>query len=79
LRYLENITDLIAPENAFAIYFAGYLQHKLYGQVSESLIQALEERLNLSPYWLDRFQDFDLSPIHLETGVFEFDSNLNEV
>jgi len=78
LRYLENITGLIAPENAFAMYFAGYLQHKLYGQVSESLIQTLEERLNLSAYWLDRFQDFNLSPKHLKTGVFEFDLNLNE-
>jgi radical SAM superfamily enzyme YgiQ (UPF0313 family) len=78
LSYLENITGLIAPENAFAMYFAGYLQHKLYGKISENLIQTLEERLKLSPYWLDRFQDFNLSAEHLKAGVFEFDLNLNE-
>jgi radical SAM superfamily enzyme YgiQ (UPF0313 family) len=65
LLYLENITELIAPENAFAMYFAGYLQHKLYGKVSEGLIQKLEERLGLSSYWFNRFQDFNLSVEHL--------------
>jgi len=70
LKYVENITDLISPENAFAMYFYGYLHNKLYGCIESQAIQCLEERLRSSPYWQDRFEDFGLSIEHLRTGIF---------
>jgi len=70
LQYVENISDLVAPENAFAMYFLGYLQHKVNGSIDDRVIGNLEKRLQLSPYWSERFSDFQLSPIHLKTGNF---------
>lgn len=70
LNYVENITDLIAPENAFAMYFLGYLQQQVSGRIDRALIDRLEERLAQSPYWQQRFNDFRLSTDHLRTGCF---------
>ena len=71
LKYVENITDLIAPENALALYFLGYLQKKVHGKIDPHVIRRLDERLEQSPYWLNRFQDFDLSVDHLKMEAFE--------
>lgn len=70
LKYVENITDLISPENSFAMYFYGYLHKKVCGFIDQQSIQKLEERLRLSPYWQDRFSDFGLSVEHLKSGIF---------
>lgn len=70
LEYVENITDLISPENAFALYFHGYLQKKCNGAVDPATAESLEGRLQSSPYWQERFDDFGLSVDHLRTGVF---------
>jgi len=70
LRYVETITDLISPENAFAMYFHGYLHKKVHGYIDQQSIQKLGERLRASPYWQDRFNDFGLSVEHLKTGIF---------
>lgn len=70
LQYVENISDLVAPENAFVMYFLGYLQHKLNGFIDTRVIDNLEKRLQLSPYWSERFRDFQLSPSHLKTRNF---------
>lgn len=70
LQYVTNISDLVAPENAFAMYFQGYLQHKVHGVIDPKLVENLERRLQASPYWSARFHDFQLSPIHLKTRNF---------
>ncbi|MDA2932850.1 B12-binding domain-containing radical SAM protein [Acidobacteria bacterium AH-259-D05] len=70
LRYLGFIRDLVAPENAFAMYFYGYLQRKISGKTDLEAIQMLEDRLQSSSYWRDRFDDFGLSLDHLKTGRF---------
>ena len=70
LEYVTNITDLVAPENAIAMYFQGYLQNRVNGSIDPRVIENLEERLALSPYWSARFRDFNLSPIHLKTRNF---------
>ena len=57
----------MAPENAIAMYFQGYLQNQVNGSIDPRVIENLEERLSLSPYWSARFRDFDLSPEHLRT------------
>ena len=65
LKYVENITDLITPENAFAMYFLGYLQKKCLGRVEPYICENLELRLRSSHYWQARFNDFGLSADHL--------------
>lgn len=70
LKYVGNIRDLVAPENAFAMYFYGYLENKISGKVSRSSIELLENRLLDSPYWISKFDEFDLSLAHLKTGLF---------
>ncbi|HIA62461.1 MAG TPA: B12-binding domain-containing radical SAM protein [Planctomycetaceae bacterium] len=70
LKYVENITDLISPENAFALYFLGYLQQTCNGTVEPHIARNLDERLQASPYWQERFDDFGLSVDHLHKGEF---------
>ena len=70
IRYVNYITDLVAPENAFAMYFDGYLQKKLNGEIQHSSIQRLEDHLSNSEYWQKKFVDFKLSVDHLKTGIF---------
>lgn len=70
LKYVENICNLIAPTNAFAAYFLGYLQNKLYGKIDPEVIEKLEHILETDHYWVRRFEDFKLSPDHLRTKNF---------
>ena len=69
-KYVRNISDLVAPENAFAMYFQGYLQHKIFGGVDSLIIDRLEIRLSSSIYWRKRFEDFQLSVDHLKVANF---------
>ena len=70
LKYVQNITDIVAPDDPFAMYFCGYLQNKILGSVDKRLIEKLESRLNSSEYWKERFGKFDLSVSHLKAGIF---------
>ena len=79
LRYVGYIRDLISPENALAMYFYGYLQKNLFGAIDPEAIRMLEERLQSSPYWQERFDDFGLSVEHLNTGVFPVEKGREEL
>jgi len=68
---LSNLTDVISPENGFALYFLGVLQHRLEGKIDPKLIQRLRRRLETSPYWKDRLVAFGLKPEDLETLNFD--------
>jgi radical SAM superfamily enzyme YgiQ (UPF0313 family) len=70
LQFVTNISDLVAPENAFATYCQGYLQYRVNGSIDPKLIENLEKRLQDSPYWAARFRDFQMSPVHLKTTSF---------
>lgn len=70
IAYVQNITDLVAPENAFAMYFLGYLQHKLNGKIEIETIEKLDGHLTGSDYWQTRFADFKLGVDDLKTGRF---------
>jgi hypothetical protein len=59
--HLKHIYEVIAPDDAMAMFYAGSLQKKLNGEVEDQLISRLTETLNKSPYWYDRFRDFDIS------------------
>lgn len=60
-RYVENITDLISPENCLALYFLGYLEKKINGKANIGTINKLIETLKAHPYWQKRFDEFRLS------------------
>ena len=58
--HLKTLSDVISPENGFALYFTAYLQRKFHGRADADVIERLHRRLETSPYWRDRFAAFDL-------------------
>src|SRR3990167_4506652 len=70
LKSLRVLSDVISPENGFALYFQGYMQHKLYGSIEDGLLLRLETRLETSAYWADRFHAFGLSVDDLRIANF---------
>lgn len=75
LKYVGNIRDLVAPENAFAMYYYGYLEEKIFSKIDKNSIEMLENRLTESPYWEKRFKEFNLSTDHLRKASFPFDKD----
>ena len=71
LKNLRVLSDVISPENGFALYFLGYLQHKVFGEIEPEIVQRLETRLSTSPYWKDRLHAFGLSVSDLRTANFK--------
>jgi hypothetical protein len=71
LQNLTVLSEVISPENGFALYFLGVLEHRLNGAVPPSIVQRLRRRLETSPYWADRFTAFGLSIEDLETADFK--------
>jgi radical SAM superfamily enzyme YgiQ (UPF0313 family) len=61
LAHLRALSDVISPENGFALYFTAYLQRKFRSAVQDGLTDRLRARLDTSPYWRDRFAAFDLN------------------
>ena len=60
LKYVQNIVDMVAPDDPFAMYFCGYLQNKVLKKIDERLIKRLEVRLSSSMYWKERFDYYNL-------------------
>lgn len=58
--HLKTLSDVISPENGFALYFTAYLQRKFHGRADPDVVERLARRLDTSPYWRDRFAAFDL-------------------
>lgn len=69
-KYLEYIADAVAPDDAFAQYFRGYLHWKVYGRIESHLVEHLRTSLAGEPLWQDRLDDFHLSVNDLVTGRF---------
>ncbi|MZH03551.1 MAG: radical SAM protein, partial [Nitrospinae bacterium] len=69
-KWLSYVHKLTAPDNALVMYFYGYLQHQVLGEVDGSLVLKLEEKLNQSEYWQERFEFLGLCPSHLREGRF---------
>mgnify|MGYP001476822819 CR=1 FL=1 len=70
VAHLNVLADVISPENGFALYFLGYLQYRISGEVSSDLIQRLDRRIETSPFWRDRFSAFELSSDDLKDSYF---------
>jgi len=68
--YVRNIAEVVAPENAFAAYFEGYLSHRVEGRIAAPSIARLERLLARSPYWRQRFLEFNLSLDDLKSATF---------
>jgi len=58
---LQNLSDVVAPEHGFALYFLGYLQHAMGHRIPPHVISRLRQRLESSSYWKTRFEAFGLS------------------
>ena len=71
LLNLTALSDVISPEHGFALYFTGYIQHKLTGRIDPALIERLRTQLASSAYWSDRLRAFCLELSDLETGEFK--------
>jgi len=69
-KYVQNIAYLVAPDDAFAIYFCGYMQNKVLGYIDKELTDRLENCLQTSAYWRTRFDEFNLSVDHLKRESF---------
>ncbi|MBT4769038.1 MAG: radical SAM protein [Rhodospirillaceae bacterium] len=61
IAMLKNLSDIIAPENGFALYFQGYLDYKTRGEIDPNIISRVKMQLETSEYWSDRFVAFGLS------------------
>jgi len=70
IAHLNVLADVISPENGFALYFLGVLQHRKFGAIEPKLIERLKTRLATSSYWQDRFDAFGLSVEDLESCDF---------
>jgi radical SAM superfamily enzyme YgiQ (UPF0313 family) len=70
VKYLNYILSVIAPNDAMAMYFSALLKHRMGQTVTDAELQRLDETLADSPYWRQRFSDFELSLDHLRTGLF---------
>ena len=46
-KNLRALSDIISPENGFALYFLGYLQSKVFGKIEPEIIQRLEKESRL--------------------------------
>ncbi|MEO5375297.1 MAG: B12-binding domain-containing radical SAM protein [Alphaproteobacteria bacterium] len=70
MAHLRVLGDVISPENAFALYFLGFLQQRSEGRIEPAVIARLRRRMETSPYWRDRFRAFGLDAEDLLTLDF---------
>lgn len=70
MLHLTNLCDVISPEHGLALYFLGYLHHKLDGTIPADIIRRLDGKLSDSPYWRERLDAFGLQVDDLHRGDF---------
>jgi hypothetical protein len=69
-KWLRYVHTLSAPDNALVMYFYGYLQYRVLGEVEDSLVLNLKDKLAQSDYWRERFEFLGLHPEDLRSKVF---------
>jgi len=60
LTWLRYVSTKTAPDNALILYFYAYLQYRVLGTIDETLVDALEMRINDSAYWREKFAIFGM-------------------
>jgi radical SAM superfamily enzyme YgiQ (UPF0313 family) len=68
---LINLSDVVASENAFALYFLGFFSQQKDGSIPASVIERLQSRLDTSEYWQSRFAAFGLAVDDLRRNDFK--------
>ncbi len=66
-RTLQGICDLIAPDNAFALYALAVVQRQLDGASDPRILDRLRAQQATSAFWRDRLTAFGLVPRDLES------------
>ena len=61
LTWLEYVSTKTAPDNALILYFYAYLQWRVLGEIDETLLKAIEQRVDESPYWQEKFALYGMS------------------
>tara|TARA_B100000686_G_scaffold334350_1_gene401457 strand:- start:559 stop:2445 length:1887 start_codon:yes stop_codon:yes gene_type:complete len=69
-KHLGNMCRVVAPENGFALYFKGYIQNRIYGEIDMGTIGRLERILAEAKSWRNIFADLGLSLNHLKEKSF---------
>jgi hypothetical protein len=60
LKNLNNLSDVVSPENGFALYYSVLLEHRITGKVNTSRLSRLHTCLETSLYWKDRLATFNI-------------------
>jgi radical SAM superfamily enzyme YgiQ (UPF0313 family) len=69
-KYVRNIAELVAPNNAFATYFSAFLHHKLYNEVDYKLLGQFSKTVSSNNYWQKRCNEFGLNVDHIKTNTY---------
>jgi radical SAM superfamily enzyme YgiQ (UPF0313 family) len=70
-KNLQTLCDIISPEHCFSLYFIGYLQSKLFGNIDNEIVERLDKKIKTSDFWKDRFNAFGLSVDDLKNNDFK--------
>jgi len=76
LKYLRYITEQVAPDDPFPVYFYGLLQHRINGKTDGALVSRLEGILESSGYWRNCFRYFRLAPSQLSGGAIPAEATI---
>ncbi len=74
-KNLDNICNVVAPGNGFALYFKALMESKNYNSVETQTINDLEKVLENSVFWTDTFSNLGLSIEHLQQNSFPNNSD----
>jgi radical SAM superfamily enzyme YgiQ (UPF0313 family) len=66
LEYIQNLCDIVVPENAFAKYFRVALLNKMDVKVGPQEIAELKDYVNGNAFWKKRFEELDLDFARLQ-------------
>jgi radical SAM superfamily enzyme YgiQ (UPF0313 family) len=61
-RLLQSVCNMIAPDNAFALYMLAVVQRRLDGAADPQVLARLRRQHATSPFWHDRLAAFGLHP-----------------
>jgi hypothetical protein len=65
-RTLRSICDVIAPDNAFALYTLAAVEHRVGGAADARVLERLRRQDATSPFWHARLASFGLRADDLE-------------
>jgi len=69
-KYVRNIAELVAPNNAFAIYFSAFLHHRLNNEVDNTLLNQFSKTISSNSYWQKRCNEFGLDVDHIKSNTY---------